>query len=74
MSHAHIVHYQQLELVHPLEEVDVSQCVSGIRVAHEKDGWELTPYFAHDVKVPARLDLDLDALISSPDFLFDLLD
>src|SRR5688572_31097307 len=63
-----LLNHQQLELVQPFEEVDVSQRVCGIRVAHQEDGWKLPPHLSHDVQVPTRLDLDLDTLIPGPDF------
>src|SRR5882757_4206486 len=68
-----LLDHQQIEGVELFEMVHVRKCVCGIGVAAQCD---LRPAFANpleDLYVPARLTLQLYALISSSDFGGDLL-
>jgi hypothetical protein len=66
-----LLDHQQLELVQPLEEVNISQRVSGIGVTHQDNRRETVSHFPHNIQVPARLDLDLDTLIAGGDLFLD---
>ena len=64
---------QQVERIEPREQRRVVERVGGVGVDLQRDVAERRAHALDGVEVPARLDLDLDALIAGRQLLLDLL-
>ena len=67
-----LLDHHQVKSVKRLEMLEVVKCVGGVRVGHQSDAGKLGANVRQDFHVPARLDLDLDALVAGGELALDL--
>src|SRR5258708_27024605 len=68
-----LLDHHQVEFVQALQVIGVGQRVGGVGIGHQPDVGERGAHFTYDIDIPARLDLDFDALIAGVELRFDFL-
>ncbi len=60
--------HRQVEFIQLLKQWEVAQRVGRIRIAHQLNVWKACAHLPDNIKIPSRLNLDLDPLITGIQF------